>query len=136
MKKTTSEENAMYKYAASRGFQVHIHYERSLCPSLFGGETLMSKKTQQTILSVLYLFFCFYPNDGMVKTSYRAHDTGFLSLFGWYLVISFLFYLLKLKWVYVFPIKLVYICWVIIHIYTDLSFLSIESFEVNLRRCS
>jgi len=90
----------------------------------------MSNKTQQTIISILIYSFVFILMMEWLKPVIELTDTGFLSLFGWYLVISFLFYLMKLKWVYAFPVKLVYICWVIIHIYTDLSFLSIESFKL------
>lgn len=89
----------------------------------------MSKKTQQTILSVFIYSFVFILMMEWLKPVIELTDTGFLNLFGWYLAISFAFYLLKLKWVYVFPVKLVFICWVIAHIYTDLSFLSLETFK-------
>lgn len=87
----------------------------------------MSNKAQQTIISILIYSFVFILMMEWLKPVIELTSTGFLSLFGWYLVISFLFYLIKLKWVYAFPVKLVFICWVIIHIYTDLSFLSTEA---------
>lgn len=90
----------------------------------------MSIKTQQTILSVFIYSFVFILMMEWLKPVIELTDTGFLNLFGWYLAISFAFYLLKLKWVYVFPVKLVFICWVIVHIYTDLSFLSLETFKL------
>ncbi|MEK3996593.1 transglutaminase domain-containing protein [Psychrobacillus sp. FSL K6-2365] len=92
----------------------------------------MSKKTQQTIISVFVYSFVLILMMEWLKPVIELTDTGHLNLFGWYLVISFVFYLLKLKWVYVFPIKLVYICWVIVNIYTDLSILSVESFKLIL----
>lgn len=92
----------------------------------------MSKKTQQTIISVIVYSFVLILMMEWLKPVIELTDTGHLNLFGWYLVISFVFYLLKLKWVYAFPIKLVYICWVIVNIYTDLSFLSVESFKLIL----
>lgn len=90
----------------------------------------MSKKTQQTVLSVFIYSFVFILMLEWLKPVIELTDTGYLDLFGWYLAISFAFYLLKLKWVYVFPVKLVYICWVIVHIYTDLSFLSLDTFKL------
>ncbi|MGB3101531.1 MAG: transglutaminase, partial [Psychrobacillus psychrotolerans] len=89
----------------------------------------MSNKAQQTIISILIYSFVFILMMEWLKPVIELTSTGFLSLFGWYLVISFLFYLIKLKWIYAFPVKLVFICWVIIHIYTDLSFLSIEALK-------
>lgn len=88
----------------------------------------MSNKIQQTIVSVFIYSFVFILMLEWLKPVIELTDSDFLDLFGWYLVISFVFYLLKLKWVYVFPVKLAYICWVIVHIYTDLSFLSFEAF--------
>ncbi|WP_277586090.1 transglutaminase domain-containing protein [Psychrobacillus antarcticus] len=89
----------------------------------------MTKKTQQTIVSIFIYLFVFILMMEWLKPVIDLTDTGFLALFGWFLMISFAFYLLKLKWVYAFPVKVVYICWVIVHIYTDLSFLSLETFK-------
>ena len=90
----------------------------------------MSKQTQQIIVSVLIYSLVLILMLEWLKPVIELTDTDHLSLFGWYLVISFVFYLVKLKWVYVFPVKVVYICWVIVHIYTDLSFFSLEAVQL------
>ncbi|MFJ7827757.1 transglutaminaseTgpA domain-containing protein [Psychrobacillus sp. NPDC096623] len=90
----------------------------------------MSKKTKEYFLSGFIYLFVFILMLEWLKPVIVLTDTDYLSLFGWFLVISFVFYLLKLKWLYVFPIKVVYMCWVIVHIYTDFSFLSLESFRL------
>lgn len=90
----------------------------------------MSQKSQEFILSGLVYLFVFILMMEWLKPVIVLTDTDYLRLFGWYLVISFLFYLFKLRWFYTFPIKLVYICWVIVHIYTDISFLSFDSLKL------
>ena len=90
----------------------------------------MSEKLQQTVISILIYTFVVILMMEWLKPVIDLTDTNFLGIFGWFIVISFLFYLFKLKWIYVFPVKLVYICWVIVHIYTDLSFLSLDAFRL------
>jgi len=90
----------------------------------------MSKQTQQRIVSLFIYTFVFILMLEWLKPVIELTDTDHLDLFGWYIVISFIFYLGKIKWVYAIPVKFIYICWVIVHIYTDLSFLSVEAFRL------
>lgn len=90
----------------------------------------MSKQTQQRLVSLFIYTFVFILMLEWLKPVIELTDTDHLDLFGWYIVISFIFYLGKIKWVYAIPVKFIYICWVIVHIYTDLSFLSVEAFRL------
>ena len=90
----------------------------------------MSKQTQQRIVSLFIYTFVFILMLEWLKPVIELTDTDHLDLFGWYIVISFIFYLGKIKWVYAIPVKFIYICWVIVHIYTDLSFLSVDAFRL------
>ena len=47
------------RYAASRGIRCSYYYERSFCPSVFGGESFMNKKDS---FIFFHLFFCIYFN--------------------------------------------------------------------------
>ncbi|GGA40212.1 DUF4129 domain-containing transglutaminase family protein [Psychrobacillus lasiicapitis] len=85
----------------------------------------MSKKA---VLSFFIYFFVFVLTVEWLKPVIELTDTDHLYLFSLYLLISFLFYFIRLKWYYAAPIKIVFICWVIISIYTDFSFISLDAF--------
>ncbi|MFJ8066273.1 DUF4129 domain-containing transglutaminase family protein [Psychrobacillus sp. NPDC096426] len=86
----------------------------------------MSKKT---VLSFFIYLFVFVLMVEWLKPVIELTDTDHLYLFSLYLLISFLFYFVRLKWYYAAPLKLVLICWVIISIYTDFSFFSRDTFS-------
>ncbi|WP_144511698.1 transglutaminase domain-containing protein [Bacillus sp. FJAT-22090] len=95
----------------------------------------MSKKL---VLSFFVYFFVFVLLVEWLKPVIELTDTDHLNLFSFFLLISFLFYFIKLKGYYAVPLKLVLICWTIISIYTDFSFFSrdslsylTEAFRVN-----
>ena len=89
----------------------------------------MSAKTQEIILSFIIYFFVYLLMVEWLKPVIELTDTDNLNLFCYYLALSFLFYLLKLNWKYATPLKLLFICWVIVALYTDFSFLSREAFS-------
>ncbi|MFJ7973305.1 DUF4129 domain-containing transglutaminase family protein [Psychrobacillus sp. NPDC096389] len=86
----------------------------------------MNKKT---VLSFFIYFFVFVLMVEWLKPVIELTDTDHLQLFSLYLFISFVFYFVRLKWYYAAPLKLVFICWVIISIYTNYSFFSLEAFS-------
>lgn len=86
----------------------------------------MSKKT---VLSFFIYFFVFVLMVEWLKPVIELTDTDHLHLFSLYLFISFLFYFVRLRWFYAAPLKLVFIYWIIISIYTDFSFFSLNTFS-------
>ncbi|SES38848.1 transglutaminase family protein [Psychrobacillus sp. OK032] len=86
----------------------------------------MSKKA---VLSFSIYFFVFILMVEWLKPVIELTDTDHLYLFSSYLLLSFLFYFVRLRWYYAAPLKLLFIGWVIISIYTDLSFFSLDAFS-------
>lgn len=78
---------------------------------------------QGIISFLIYTFTCFLIVEWL-KPVMELTNTDHLSLFVIYLSVSFFFYFIKLNWKVTIPIKLVFISWTIVHIYTDYSFLS------------
>ncbi|QEY22077.1 transglutaminase [Psychrobacillus sp. AK 1817] len=89
----------------------------------------MKESYQQKIVSLLiYIFTCLLMVEWL-KPVMELTDTDHLSLFVFYLAISFFFYFIKLDWKLAIPIKLLFICWIIVYIYTDYSFFSKVSLD-------
>ena len=88
----------------------------------------MSEKTRQLLLSFIIYFFVFLMMVEWLKPVIVLTDTDHLSLFSLYLVLTFVFYIFKVNWKITIPLKLLFIGWVIVSIYTEFSFFSRESF--------
>lgn len=86
----------------------------------------MSKKA---VLSFFIYLFVFVLMVEWLKPVIELTDTDHLHLFSLYVLISFLFYLVRLRWYFAAPLKLVFIGWIIISIYADFSFFSLNTFS-------
>lgn len=87
----------------------------------------MNKESPKSFLSILIYFLVFILLTEWLKPVIELTDTDYLKLFCLFLVISFLLYFLKTTWKIVIPIKVIFISWVLIYLYTDLSFFSSDT---------
>ncbi|WP_313893486.1 transglutaminase domain-containing protein [Psychrobacillus sp.] len=87
----------------------------------------MNEKTGNHLLSFIIYFCAFILMVEWLKPVIMLTDTGHLKLFSVFLLLSFSFYFLRLNWKIVIPIKVLCISWILIFIYADFSFWSMES---------
>ncbi|WP_391204229.1 transglutaminase domain-containing protein [Psychrobacillus sp. L4] len=87
----------------------------------------MIKDTPKSFLSFIIYIFVYILMVEWLKPIIELTDTDYLKIFCLFLVISFLFYFMKVSWRIVIPIKIVFISWVLIYLYTDLAFFSKDS---------
>ncbi|QFG00304.1 transglutaminase [Psychrobacillus glaciei] len=87
----------------------------------------MIKDTPKSFLSFIIYIFVYILIVEWLKPVIELTDTDYLKVFCLFLVISFLFYFMKVSWRIVIPAKVVFISWVLIYLYTDLAFFSKDS---------
>ncbi|TQR19628.1 transglutaminase TgpA family protein [Psychrobacillus vulpis] len=89
----------------------------------------MSEKTRLSFLSLMIYLFVFILMVEWLKPVIELTDTDHLNLFCLFLALSFLFYLVKLNWKIAIPLKILFIWWILVSIYTEVSFFSRDSFS-------
>ena len=87
----------------------------------------MNNKAVQASLTTIIYFFVYLLMVEWLRPVIELTDTDHLSIFCIFIAVSFLFYLVKLSWKIAIPLKLIYIFWVIVALYTELTFFSLET---------
>lgn len=88
----------------------------------------MNEKTKNLFLPFAIYFLVFMLMVEWLKPVIELTNTDHLNLFCIFLAISFLCYFMKLNWKITLPIKLLFISWVLISLYSTLSFFTKDAF--------
>ena len=87
----------------------------------------MNNKAVQATLTTIIYFFVYLLMVEWLRPVIELTDTAHLKIFCIFIAISFVFYLVKLDWKIAIPLKLIYILWIIVALYTELTFFSFEA---------